>query len=637
MLRRLLLCGSGVTMVLIIRFCTRLRKVNVQQRYYGCYFIDDLVIEFGYPRTRPRKRLQLLKTLCVKMRRWMLAASGCPTRSARVGTIQESSHPLNWAGIRTRKERWWHLQMNPVSVIGFGDGARTTAFSGMNPATGLPLEPAFYSASMEDLHRAAALAQAAFPIYSKLSGKQKGSFLRSIAGALEAAAPAIVSRAQLETALPEARLQGEVGRTCGQLRLFAEVVEEGSWVDARIDTAKPERKPLPRPSIRSMHTPLGPVAVFGASNFPLAFSVAGGDTASALASGNPVIVKAHPAHPGTSALVAQAIRESVQAAGLPEGVFSMLYDSGMDVGIALVQHPAIKAVAFTGSYTGGTALMKLAAARPDPIPCYSEMGSVNPVFVLPGALNKRGSAVATGLQASFTLGAGQFCTKPGLVLVPQEDGTPGFLSELGEKVSSTPPQTLLTKAIADRYTSAVKSRLDGDTTVLAQGSAVEPSAAAKVQAALFVADYKDLSENPHLTQEIFGPTTLVVGYQDRKQLLAVAEQLEGHLTATLQGEESDLVEYADLIDVLTRKVGRLILNAYPTGVEVCHAMVHGGPFPATSDGRTTSVGSSAIFRFTRLVCFQSFPDAALPEELKSNNPLGIMRLVDGDRTRTASA
>src|SRR5271156_5170821 len=350
------------------------------------------------------------------------------------------------------------LELKPVSLIGFGDGAEAAAFTAMNPATGSHLEPKFFAASAEDLERAAALAQSAFPIYSKFSGKDKGAFLRHIAAAIEAAAPAIIKRANLETALPEARLTGEVGRTCGQLRLFAEVVEEGSWVDARIDNADPNRKPLPKPSIRSMHHPLGPVAVFGASNFPLAFSVAGGDTASALAAGNPVIVKAHPAHPGTSELVGQVIREGVQAYGLPEGVFSLLFDAHIEVGVQLVKHPAIKAVAFTGSFSGGTALMKLAAARPEPIPCYSEMGSVNPVFVLPGALNKRENAVAAGLQASFTVGAGQFCTKPGLVLVPQRDGTPAFMKELGDKVSGTPAQTLLTKAIADRYTAAVKGR-----------------------------------------------------------------------------------------------------------------------------------------------------------------------------------
>jgi alpha-ketoglutaric semialdehyde dehydrogenase len=522
------------------------------------------------------------------------------------------------------------LGLKTVSLIGFGDGVGgAVGFAGMNPATGLPLEPQFFPASAQDLERAASLAESAFPVYSNLSGKDKGAFLRHIAAAIESTAPEIVKRANLETALPEARLQGEIVRTCNQLRLFAEVVEEGSWVDARIDS---------KPSIRSMHKALGPVAVFGASNFPLAFSVAGGDTASALAAGNPVIVKAHPAHPGTSALVGHAIRESVRACHLPEGVFSLLFDAGVDVGVSLVQHPVIKAVAFTGSFAGGTALMKLAAARPEPIPCYSEMGSVNPVFVLPGALNKRGGAIATALQASFTLGAGQFCTKPGLVLVPKEDGTPAFMKELGDRVNSTASQTLLTKAIADRYTSAIKGRTcAADATVLAQGAKVEESSAATVQASLFVADYKDLLENEELAQEIFGPTTLVVGYQDRKQLLAVAEKLEGHLTATLQADESDLPDYAGLIDILTRKVGRLILNDYPTGVEVCHAMVHGGPFPATSDGRSTSVGTQAIFRFTRLVCFQSFPEAALPDALKSSNPLGIMRLVDGDRTRKPSA
>ncbi len=528
------------------------------------------------------------------------------------------------------------LDLNPLSLIGFADGTEGAAFTGMNPATGAALEPKFYAASTQDLERAASLAHAAFPIYGKLSGKTKGAFLRHVAATIEAAGPAIMKRANLETALPDGRLQGELARTCNQLRFFAQLIEEGSWLDARIDNADPERKPLPKPSIRSMHKPLGPVAVFGASNFPLAFSVAGGDTASALAAGNPVIVKAHPAHPGTSALVGHAIRESVKACGLPEGVFSMLFDSGVDVGIQLVKHPAIKAVGFTGSIAGGTALMKLCSERPEPIPCYAEMGSINPIFVLPGALNKRGGAFATGLQASVTVGAGQMCTKPGLVLVPQEDGTPGFLKELGEKVSSTPAQTLLTKAIADRFTAAVKGRL-ADATMTAEGVKAENTTAAMVNASLFVADYKDLTANEELAQEIFGPTTVVVGYQDRKQLLAVAEQMEGHLTATIHGDDSQLAEYADLVEVLTRKVGRLILNAYPTGVEVCHAMVHGGPFPATSDGRSTSVGTQAIYRFTRLFCYQSFPEAALPDELKSSNPLGIMRMVDGERTRKPGA
>src|ERR1700678_1672138 len=294
------------------------------------------------------------------------------------------------------------LELKPVSLIGFGDGAEAAAFTAINPATGSPLEPKFFAASAEDLERAAALAQNAFPIYSKLSGKKKGAFLRQIAAAIEAAAPAIVKRANLETALSEARVPGAGGRTCGQLRLFAEVVEEGSWVDARIDNADPDRKPLPKPSIRSMHVPLGPVAVFGASNFPLAFSVAGGDTASALAAGNPVIVKAHSAHPGTSELVAARITDAVAQCGMNPGVFSMLFDHGFAIGQALVQHPAIQSVAFTGSKRGGRALMDLAAARDCPIPCFTEMSSVNPVFVLAGALAHEPQLKAKGLHGSFT-------------------------------------------------------------------------------------------------------------------------------------------------------------------------------------------------------------------------------------------
>ena len=530
------------------------------------------------------------------------------------------------------------VELKPVSLIGFGDGAEGAAFTAMNPATGLALEPKFFAAAGHDLARAAALAQGAFPVYSQLPGKKKGSFLRHIAAALEAAAPAIIQRANLETALPEGRLQSETARTCNQLRHFAQVVEEGSWVDARIDSADPDRKPVPKPLLCSMLKPLGPVAVFGASNFPLAFSVAGGDTASALAAGNPVIVKAHPAHPGTSALVGLVVRESVKACGLPEGVFSMLFDAGVEVGIELVKHPAIKAVAFTGSQIAGKALMKLAAERPEPIPCYCEMGSVNPIFVLPGALDKRASAIANGLQTSFTVGAGQMCTKPGLVMIPQEDGTPGFIRELGECVNGTASQTLLTKAIADRYVSAVESRTASrEATVLARGTAPANGPAATVQASLFVADYRDLEAHPDLAEEVFGPTTVVVGYETRSQLLTVAEQLEGHLTATVHGDANQLAEYADLIEILSRKVGRLILNGFPTGVEVAHAMMHGGPFPSTSDGRSTSVGSQAIFRFTRLMCYQSFPDAALPDALKSNNPLGILRMVDGERTRDHSS
>ncbi|HEY4046874.1 MAG TPA: aldehyde dehydrogenase (NADP(+)) [Acidobacteriaceae bacterium] len=530
------------------------------------------------------------------------------------------------------------MELKGVSLIGFREGEKATGFAAINPATGQPLETQFYAASAADVDRAAQLAKKAVPAYGSLPGKDRAAFLRHIASALEANASDIVKRANLETALPEGRLQGEMGRTCNQLRLFAQVVEEGSWVGARLDSPDPGRKPAPKPAIRSMLKPLGPAAVFGASNFPLAFSVAGGDTASALAAGNPVVVKAHPAHPGTSELVGQLIRESVRALNLPEGVFSLLFDAGIEIGIRLVQHPAIKAVAFTGSQAGGTALMKLAAARPEPIPCYAEMSSVNPVFVLPGVLNKRGGTFAAGLQASFTLGAGQFCTKPGVVLLPKEQGTDPFLKELSNHVESTGSQTLLTPRIANQYASAVESRSSaGHAKVLAKGAkADESEPGANAQVALLVADSKEFQSNEELAKEIFGPTTLVVPYTNREDLLAIAENLEGHLTATIHAEDGELEQYAELIDILTRKVGRLLLNSYPTGVEVCHAMVHGGPFPATSDSRSTSVGTRAIFRFARPVCYQDFPDAALPDALKSSNPLGIWRLVDGEWTRAVS-
>ncbi|HEV2274725.1 MAG TPA: aldehyde dehydrogenase (NADP(+)) [Acidobacteriaceae bacterium] len=529
-----------------------------------------------------------------------------------------------------------------MSLIGFHEGGKAAGFTGINPATGSPLETQYYSATAADVEEAARLAAEAFPVYGNVPGKERGAFLRRIAAAIEAQAVEIVKRANLETALPEARLQGEVGRTCNQLRLFAQVAEEGSWVAARWDRADPARKPIPKRDLRSMLKPLGPVAVFGASNFPLAFSVAGGDTASALAAGNPVVVKAHPAHPGTSELVGNAIRESVRASNLPEGVFSLLFDAGVEIGVQLVQHPAIKAVGFTGSLAGGTALMKLAAARPEPIPCYAEMSSVNPVFVLPGALKSRAGAVAAGLQASFTLGAGQFCTKPGLVLLPQEQGAAQagspFLEELRGRVESTAPQTLLTGGIASRYASAVEERVAaGDAQVLARGKRAEGAAGAAAQAAVFLADSKDFLAHESLAHEIFGPTTLLVPFASRGELLNIAERLEGHLTATIHGEPEELAEYADLIEILTRKVGRVIFNGFPTGVEVAHAMVHGGPFPATSDGRSTSVGSQAIFRFARPVCYQDFPDAALPDALKDSNPLGIWRMVDGEMMRKPSA
>lgn len=507
------------------------------------------------------------------------------------------------------------------------------SFRGVNPANALPLEPAYYTASLDDIDSAARLAADAFPPFAKLSGRERAEFLRKIAEGLTAAGAAIVERANAETGLPVARLQGELARTTGQLKLFAELIEEGSWVDARIDEADRERKPIPRADVRSMLRPIGPVAIFGASNFPLAFSVAGGDTASALAAGNPVIVKAHPAHPGTSEIVGKVIQDTARACGLPDGVFALLFDAGTEVGTALVEHPDVRAVAFTGSATAGQALMRLASQRPEPIPCYSEMGSSNPLFILPGAIRERGPALAQALQSSFTLGSGQFCTKPGLVFVPEKDDRK-FMEALRNGVNSLEQQGMLTAGIATKYKDAVLERLHENKAQNIAGTAPGALAShASCSPLLFEVTLRDFLKEPSLEEEIFGPTTLLVRYGSGDELLAAARQLHGHLTATIHGTDEDLSNAGELVRVLEGKVGRILYNGFPTGVEVCHAMVHGGPFPATSDGRSTSVGTRAIFRFTRPVCYQDFPDASLPLELQQTNPLQLMRMVNGNLKR----
>jgi NADP-dependent aldehyde dehydrogenase len=511
-----------------------------------------------------------------------------------------------------------------------GTGA---AFTGFNPATGTLLDPVYHCASTEDVDRAANLAEDAFAIYSKLPGMDKGRFLRQIATGIESIAPELVERAHQETALPEKRLQGEVARTVHQLRLFAQVVEEGSWAMARIDPAEPRRTPLPRADLRSVLRPVGPVAVFAASNFPLAFSVAGGDTASALAAGNPVIVKAHSAHPGTSEMVGQVICRSLRECGLPAGTFALIFGSGALVGSALVQHPAIKAVGFTGSLAGGKALMQLAATRPEPIPCFMEMSSSNPLFVLPEALRTRGAEIAKGLFASFTLGVGQFCTKPGMIFLPRNESADTLVAELAALVRQAAPSPMLTEGICKSYRSGVARRQGhGGVEILAEPSP-EIAGAVDVSPVLFQIEGGELLCDPELVKEIFGPSTLIVRYADRQELIALAYSLEGQLTATLHGSDADIANFADLINLLERRAGRLVVNGYPTGVEVCHAMVHGGPYPATSDSRHTSVGTQAIYRFARPVCYQDFPQAALPDELKDENPLGIWRLVNGAFTR----
>jgi alpha-ketoglutaric semialdehyde dehydrogenase len=525
-------------------------------------------------------------------------------------------------------------QLSGKSLIGPREGAGTgEVFYAVNPATGENLQPGFASATEQEVDAAVRLAAEAFDVYSRVSGRERGALLRKIAANIEAIAGDIVERAHRETALPVPRLQSETGRTCGQLRMFAQVAEEGSWVQARVDRADRERKPLPKPDLRSMLRPLGPVVVFGASNFPLAFSVAGGDTASALAAGNPVIVKAHPAHPGTSELVGRAVQQSVRDCGLPEGVFSLLFDSGTRVGTQLVKHPLVKAGGFTGSYKAGRALMDLAAARPEPISFFAEMGSTNPVFVLPGALRERGEKIAAGLHTSFTLGAGQFCTKPGMVFLPSGPESIAFARTVQKLVEAPASLHLLTKGIGTAYDAAIAGRKKTEAVaLLAESPRPEQGSGFAAHPALFETDGESFLKSD-LDEEIFGPTTLLVNHSGRDQMLAIARSLDGHLTATIHGTEADLREYADLVAILEHKVGRLIFNGFPTGVEVSNAMVHGGPYPATSDGRSTSVGSQAIFRFARLVCYQDFPDSALPDELKNGNPLEIWRMVDGETTR----
>lgn len=526
-----------------------------------------------------------------------------------------------------------NIDLTGTSIIGSARGAAGgETFTAYDPTTGEAVEPVYHSASMEELNRAVALAAAARIPFGSVAQRDRAKFLRRIADNIEALGDTLVERATLETSLPNARFAGERARTCGQLRMFADLLDDGSWVDARIDHGIPDRQPLPKPDVRSMLRPLGPVAVFCASNFPLAYSVAGGDTASALAAGCPVIVMGHTAHPGTAELVGLAVSNAVRGCGMPEGTFSLLFSSGYEIGQALVKHVGIKAVGFTGSRRGGRALMDIAAARPEPIPVYTEMSSVNPTFLLPSAIRERGAEIAKGLHASVTGGVGQFCTKPGLVFIPSEQAAGAssaeFISNFRSQISATAPAPLLTGGIRKSYVDMSEERkaevagYAGSEAAVLEGFSVPPS--------VFDTAAIEYLKTPELNDEIFGPTTLLIRSDDHAQLLEIARLLEGQLTASVHGTEADIVEYADLIAVLETKVGRLIFNGFSTGVEVCPSMVHGGPYPATSDGRWTAVGTRAIERFARLVCFQNFPDAALPDELKEGNPLGLKRLVDGN-------
>lgn len=527
------------------------------------------------------------------------------------------------------------MSLTGQQLIGYSQSRQgKQTFAGINPKTNEALSPVFYEATTAEVDAAVQKADAAFAIYRHKSGQQKAEFLEKIAEEILAIGDVLIETASLETALPLPRLQGERGRTVGQLRLFAAMLREGSWLDARIDTAQPDRQPAPKPDLRQMQIPLGPVAVFGASNFPLAFSVAGGDTVSALAAGCPVVFKAHQAHPATCELVGAAIVRAAQACQMPEGVFSMVHGLTHEPGMALVKHPLIQAVGFTGSFRGGKAIYDAAVRRPQPIPVYAEMGSTNPVFVLPRALQEKKDTISAGLAGSITLGVGQFCTNPGVIVTEGSAESRQFVESLSASIEKAPSGVMLTAVIKDTYQKGIEHlSMNPDVNVLA-GSQASP-APTEVAAYLMQTSAQAAIDNPGLLEEVFGPSSLHVEAGSKEQLLQVARSLGGHLTATIHGTEEDLKEYAELVQILSQKVGRLIINGYPTGVEVAHAMTHGGPFPATTDARSTSVGTAAIFRFVRPVSFQDFPEFLLPAELQNTNPLSIWRLVNGERTKNA--
>jgi NADP-dependent aldehyde dehydrogenase len=515
---------------------------------------------------------------------------------------------------------------NQQLIAGRFEASGKSTFAAMDAASGAHLAPEFADATRDEITAACQAAESAAENYRARTLEERAAFLEAIASELEASAEAFVERTCAETGLPEARIRGELGRTTGQLRLFAGVVRAGDFLGVRIDHGDPERQPAPKPDLRQYRIPLGPVAVFGASNFPLAFSVCGGDTASALGAGCPVVVKAHPGHPGTSALAAAAVARAVQASGMPAGVFSMLHGQANEVGAALVQNPAIKAVGFTGSQGGGLALVRLAAAREEPIPVYAEMGSVNPMFLLPEAVRARGDSIAKGLAGSFTLGSGQFCTSPGLIFMQSGKDLEDFVQTFGEAVSETAASVMLHGGILSAYEDGRDRLAEAEgVELIAAGAEAE----GRARPAAYRVTIEHFEKNPALAEEIFGPTTLIVEVDDVRRFAEIAGSLPGQLTAGIHGEEAEIGDHGPLIEILQQRAGRVLFNGFPTGVEVGHAMVHGGPYPATSDGRTTSVGTLAIDRFLRPVCLQDAPATALPEAVQESNPLGLRRLVDG--------
>jgi 2,5-dioxopentanoate dehydrogenase len=501
------------------------------------------------------------------------------------------------------------------------------AFFAFSTRQGKQLEQPFIEATEDELEAAAALALKAFESYSKTSGIDRALFLQTIASEILQLGDSLIQQAMMETGLPEARLVGERARTLGQLELFAELLKEGSWVDAIIDESLPERKPLPRPDLRRMNVPLGPVAVYGAANFPLAFSTAGGDTVSALASGCPVIFKAHPSHPGTNEMVANAIILAAEKTNMPEGVFSSL-NGGVEISEKLAIHPSIKAIGFTGSRKAGMNLFHLACNRSQPIPVFAEMSSINPVLILPEKLSGDNEQLAQMLAVSITQGAGQFCTNPGLMIMIDDGNVGKFLENLSSLLEKSAPQWMLNPAICNNYYSRLKD-LDPHALIKVSDNTDNYQSSAgliKITSGEFLHDKR-------FQEEIFGPVSIAVICHSKEEMLQVIQSLEGQLTGTVMGENSELSSYRDCINALQEKVGRLLFNGVPTGVEVTHSMVHGGPFPSTTNASSTSVGTEAIKRFTRPVCFQDCPDELLPDALKQSNPLHILRKINGHYTR----
>jgi len=506
-------------------------------------------------------------------------------------------------------------------------------FTVQSPLDGAPLPGTFQEAQAADVDAALGAAAEAFGAFRRTTPEQRAEFLLRIGEEIMALGDALLDRCHRETALPRERLAGERGRTVGQLRLFAQAARAGSWVEACIDTADPTRSPQPKPDLRRMLVPIGPVVVFGASNFPLAFSVAGGDTASALATGNPVIVKAHEAHPGTSELVAGAINRAREACGLPAGIFSMLQGSGHALGTLLAQHPHTCAVGLTGSLAAGRALLQAAQTRPVPIPLFAEMASVNPVFVLPDALRQRGGPIAQALCASITLGVGQFCTKPGVIFVVSGPGYEDFCTALRAAIAAVVPGSMLHGGIARGYAQGLRARR-ALAPVALLGAASQEADTNRTQAAacILTVTLDTFLAHPLLAEEIFGPCAIVVSVPCSADLVRAAAALPGQLTATLYATDADVVQARELLDQATARAGRIVFNGAPTGVEVTAAMQHGGPWPASSDARFTSVGTAALRRFVRPVCLQNAPAALLPPELQDANPWGIWRLVNGEPT-----